>query len=140
MSRSARGFCHGLRGAVRTSRNVLGSALSSEDLANLQKECLHGERLRKKGARGRDATALEFWGRIAGYVQHAELRIPPRNVVGEFTTAHSRHDDIGDQEIDHPAVAVCDRLRLLAGPRLKHGVAVLPENLSDQVSRLASLK
>jgi len=53
-----------------------------------------------------------------------------------LTTAHSRHDDIGDHEIDHLAVAIRDRLRLLAGPRVKHRVAVLPENLSDQVPDL----
>jgi hypothetical protein len=67
--------------------------------------------------RGGNPALLEDASRVPGDEKHPEFRSHVHEPLGEIHSVQPRQHDIGDQQIDPPAIAGADRQRLLAGRR-----------------------
>src|ERR1700723_4144881 len=72
-----------------------------EDFANLAQKNVFGEGVVKKmGARIENAVARDEAVRIAGHVENTHARLTGKQVFGEDTAVHPRHDDIVEDQVE----------------------------------------
>src|SRR5712692_3051809 len=110
------------RAIKRGRRGSLGRRcrLRLEDLAHLGGQRVGREGLGEEGHAGpEDTVADDGIIRVARHVEHLHVGTQGGEPLGELATAHLRHDDVRDHEVDGTLVPPADLERLGAVTRLR---------------------
>src|SRR6266581_597321 len=122
-------------GGSRLRRSAGGPASRPgvEHLANLAGQKVRGERFLKVGHSGVEHAVMSDHAiRVPGHIEHADPGLDVGDALGQLASAHLRHDDVGEEEVDGMIVAANEIERLPAVARLENVVAVHPQHFTGQ--------
>ena len=116
--------------------DTAGGATCRENVANSRQEDVGRERLlQKRRSRLRDHVVKTGGLSVTGYQQDPGFRAQGQNSLDQFPSAHPRHDDVADENVDGTVMAAADFERLLAVGGLQHAIARAFEHRFQQMAQ-----
>src|SRR5215471_6173648 len=108
-----------------------------EDLSQFDGECLRSERLLQETKSGTRDSLGDVGGlSIAGHKQHLDSCLVGLDQIRQLGARHSRHDDIGEQQVDRAAAILSQFERTLGSLRHQNRVTETGQDSSRQLSNL----